>query len=79
MTALNAEIDDAVDKVFELSESPKKSEMPRNCKHEDTAQEKTLDEIVKESAEKVRDTNCIAVIIADEERARRTQKIMLNT
>ena len=49
------------------SRPPVKSEMPCNCKHEDTAQEKTLDEIVKESAEKVRGTNCIAVIIADEE------------
>lgn len=43
----------------------KKSEMPCNCKHEDTAQGESFKEIIEETAERVKGTECIAVIILD--------------
>lgn len=48
------------DEIAETTE-PKKSELPCNCKRE----EKKLAEILAETAERVKDTDMVAVVIAD--------------
>ena len=62
MTALNAEIDDEVEKFFEPSESPAKSEMPCNCR-----QSKNFKQVIEDAAERVKNFDnkkMAAVIIA---------------